>query len=209
VFKISGTVRESAPFKDNLVLNRTIEVELGGSVITVSDRVVNKGFRRSPLMMVYHMNLGWPLVDEGATVRLNSRSMRPRDEAAEKGASSATSIPAPVTGYNEQVFYHDLIADGNGFATAMLENRKIGLGLFVSYRQKELPRFIQWKMMAEGEYVLGFEPANCHVAGRAKERQQGTLQFLDPGEERHFLLRIGVLEGHPEIDQFKKENKVS
>jgi hypothetical protein len=135
--------------------------------------------------------------------------MHPRDHEAEKGASTATNIPAPVSGYNEQVFYHDLIADSDGFASAVLENRRLGLGLFVRYRQKELPRFIQWKMMAEGEYVLGIEPANCHVSGRAKEREQGTLQFLEPGEERSFLVRIGVLEGSAEIDQFVEESKIS
>jgi hypothetical protein len=208
VFKISGAVRESAPFGDNMVLYRTIKVELGKSIITVNDRVVNKGFRRSPLMMLYHINLGWPLLDDGADVHLNARSMKPRDAEAEKGTASVTRIPSPVSGYKEQVFYHDLIADKDGFASAVLENRDVGLGLFIRYRQKELPRFVQWKMVAEGEYVLGFEPANCLIEGRAKERERGTLQFLEPGEERQFLVHIGVLDGNAAIDQFKDENRL-
>jgi hypothetical protein len=208
VFRVSGSMRESIPFKDNLVLFRTIEVELGKSTITLHDRVVNKGFRQSPLMMLYHVNLGWPLLDDGADVHVNARSMKPRDAEAEKGTALATSIPAPISGYKEQVFYHDLIPDNSGIASAMLANRKLGLGLFVQHRQKELPRFIQWKMVAEGEYVLGFEPANCLVEGRAKERERGTLQFLEPGEGREFLVRIGVLDGLAAIDQFKKENNV-
>jgi hypothetical protein len=208
VFKVGGAMRESAPFGDNIVLNRTIKVELGKSIITVHDQVANKGFKRSPLMMLYHINLGWPLLDDGADLHLNARSMKPRDAEAEKGAASATRIPSPVSGFKEQVFYHELIADNDGFASAMLENRKLGLGLFVHYRQKELPRFIQWKMVAEGEYVLGFEPANCLVEGRAKERERGTLQFLEPGEERQFLVHIGVLDGNAAIDQFKNENRL-
>jgi hypothetical protein len=63
-------------------------------------------------------------------------------------------------------------------------------------------------MAAEGEYVLGFEPANCLVEGRAKERERGTLQFLEPGETREFLVHIGVLDGNTQIDQFKSENKL-
>jgi hypothetical protein len=209
VFRVGGAVRESVPFGNNLVLTRTIEVELGKSVITVRDQVVNMGFRQSPLMMLYHINLGWPLLDDGAKVSMNARSMKPRDSEAEKGADSASSIPSPILGFNEQVFYLDMIADKNGFATAVLENGKLGLGLFVHYRQKELPRFIQWKMAGEGEYVLGFEPANCLVEGRAKERERGTLQFLEPGESREFLVNIGVLDGNSEIDEFKRRNQIS
>ena len=209
VFKVSGAIRENVIFKENLVLYRTIEVELGKSTITLRDKVVNEGFRPSPLMMLYHINLGWPLLDEGSDVHLNARSMKPRDAEAEKGTASAKRIPAPVSGYKEQVFYHDLIADGGGFASAVLANRKLGLGLFARYRQKELSRFIQWKMVAEGEYVLGFEPANCLVEGRAKERERETLQFLEPGETREFLVHIGVLDGDVAIDQFKSENNLS
>jgi hypothetical protein len=208
VFKISGVIRENVIFKENLALYRTIEVELGKSIITVRDKVVNEGFRQAPLMMLYHINLGWPLLDDGAGVHLNARSMKPRDAEAEKGAASAARMPTPMAGYKEQVFYHDLIAEDNGFASAVLENRKLGLGLFVRYRQEELPKFIQWKMAAEGEYVLGFEPANCLVEGRAKERERGTLQFLEPGETREFLVHIGVLDGNTQIDQFKSENKL-
>ncbi|MCX6145449.1 MAG: aldose 1-epimerase family protein [Ignavibacteriales bacterium] len=209
VFKVSGVIRENVIFKENLALYRTIEVELGKSTITLRDKVVNEGFRRSPLMMLYHINLGWPLLDEGSDVHLNARSMKPRDDEADKGAASAMRIPAPISGYKEQVFYHDLIADSGGFASAVLANRKLGLGLFARYRQKELLRFIQWKMVAEGEYVLGFEPANCLVEGRAKERGRETLQFLEPGETREFLVHIGVLDGNAAIDQFESENNLS
>jgi len=60
-------------------------------------------------------------------------------------------------------------------------------------------------MMGEGTYVLGMEPANCWVQGRAKERERGTLQFLDPGEERVFILQIGILEGIEAITHFAQE----
>ncbi|MBI3963166.1 MAG: DUF4432 family protein [Deinococcus sp.] len=47
-------------------------------------------------------------------------------------------------------------------------------------------------MMGQGDDVLGLEPANCYVEGRAKERERGTLQFLEPGEHRDFRLRMRV-----------------
>jgi hypothetical protein len=207
-FRVSGAVRESGLFKDNLVLHRTVGVELGESIITLNDTVTNEGFSKAPFMLLYHINLGWPLIDEGGELLLNARSMTPRDAEATKGEATATKLPAPAQGYKEQVFIHELVSDSKGFATALVVNEKLQLGLFVQYRQKELPRFIQWKMVGEGTYVLGLEPANCSVQGRAKERERGTLQFLDPGEKREMFLRIGILEGSKALNQFKSENSL-
>ena len=92
-----------------------------------------------------------------------------------------------MAGYDEQVFYHDMQAGADGYVTVALVNRGYdggrGLGVYVRYRQAELPRFTQWKMVGAGEYVTGLEPANCGVEGRAKDRAEGLLQFLAPGEE--------------------------
>jgi hypothetical protein len=205
VFTVSGGVRESTLFGDDLVLNRTIEVELGESIITFRDTVGNEGSRRSPLMLLYHVNPGWPLVDDGAELLLNVSSTMPRDADAAKDLQTATKMIAPVSDFKEQVYFHDLKADHDGMVTALLSNKRVKLGLFVRYRQRELSRFIEWKMMGEGTYVLGMEPANCWVQGRAKERERGTLQFLDPGEERVFVLQIGILEGIDAITHFAQE----
>ncbi len=89
-FNISGIMREHTLFKQNLSLHRTIEVELGSSVFTLRDTVVNDGFRPSPLMLLYHINLGWPLLDDGAALMLNSQLTTPRDAEATKGIGKET-----------------------------------------------------------------------------------------------------------------------
>ena len=66
-------------------------------------------------------------------------------------------------------------------------------GMALHYNTAQLPKFTQWKMTAQGEYVLGLEPANCWVEGRAKERERGTLQFLEPGESRCYHLKVEIL----------------
>ena len=207
-FAVGGEIREGALFRDNLLLQRAIEVTLGGSTITYRDTVINEGVKTSPLMMLYHINLGWPMIDEDARLLLNAKSSTPRDAEASKGFQEARILSGPIAGYKEQVFYHDLIADEKGYATALLVNNKIQLGLFVQFRQKELDRFVQWKMVGEKEYVLGLEPANCQVSGRAKERERGSLQHLEPGERRDFLLHIGILDGASALEQFIHEKKL-
>jgi hypothetical protein len=208
IFRVSGEIRETSLFKENLLLRRTIETELGESTITLLDAVTNEGARPSPLMMLYHINLGWPLLDDAAELILNAGLAMARDAEAATGVGVATKMSGPTPEYKEQVFFHELRASQSGFASALLSNKKLGLGLFLRYRQKELPRFIEWKMVGEGTYVLGLEPANCWVQGRAKERERGTLQFLEPDEEREFYLQLGVLEGTEAIDQFAQENNL-
>jgi hypothetical protein len=47
-------------------------------------------------------------------------------------------------------------------------------------------------MPGQGVYVLGIEPANCHVGGRCRERELGTLEMLAPGEQRVYNLEISI-----------------
>ena len=202
VMKVEGMVRESQLFGENLILKRSVEVRLGESTIGINDTVTNDGTDRTPLMMLYHFNLGWPLVDAGTTLLVNSRGMRPRDADAEAGVATVRQCPEPERAYREQLFYYDLLADADGYATTLLLNKRLQLGFYLRIRLAELPRFIWLKNMAEGLYMVGMEPANCHVEGRGKERQRGTLQFIDPGELQSFAVLAGILEGDNQITPF-------
>jgi hypothetical protein len=206
VMSMSGEIREATPFKENLLLRRTIETRLGESIITLRDVVTNEGNQTTPLMMLYHVNAGWPIVNESARLFLRNARTEPRDADARQGLADARVFSPPIPGYKEQVFYHTLTGDTDGFATAMIADGRKSLGLFVRYRQAELPRFIEWKMVGHGFYAVGLEPANCLVEGRAKERAAGTLQFLAPGEKRNFLVQIGVLDGEDALRQFTERN---
>jgi hypothetical protein len=201
-FIVEGEVTEYRPFHEHLTMHRTIVAKLGESVIEIRDEVCNDGSARTPLMLLYHVNVGWPIVAPGSRLLLHCRQTLARDANASKGLSEARLIEPPQAGYEEQVFYHELIRNDDGFATALIRNETLQLGLFVRYRQAELPRFVEWKMMGEGTYVVGMEPANCFVGGRAAERAQGTLQFLAPGESRSFVVQIGIVEGASTLKEY-------
>jgi len=207
-FRLEGFVREYSVFGVNLLLHRTIETSLGSSQITFRDVVKNEGTGRSPIMMLYHINLGWPLLDKGGRILLNAKSVAPRDAEAQKGLEQAKEIPKPIPGFKEQVFQYDLNEDREGLSAVLLENSRLDLGFGLRFRKKELPKFNEWKMTAEGMYVLGLEPANCHTKGRAAERAAGTLQFLEPGEEREFVVQTAILEGEDERTSFIKKNEL-
>lgn len=211
-FRIAGRMREVTPrglFGPNLALTRSISSALGAHWIEIEDVVENEGFAPSALMLLYHINLGFPLLDEGGRVLLAASKTEPRDAAARAGWAHWSRVEAPQAGYREQVFAHEMIAGPRGRARAALvaPQRPGGeaLGLCLEYDANALPRFTQWKMLGAGAYVMGLEPANCTVLGRAEERRRGTLQTIAPGERRTFRLKLSVLSSADEIVALETE----
>ena len=193
-FAVEGEMRQARVFGENLRLKRRITAGLGGNKIAIRDVVENLGTDPSPLMVLYHINLGFPLLDEGCELIASPHSIEPRDAATAQGLQDWMHFQTPTSAYNEQVFYHDLQADNAGWAGIEIVNPACQLGLSVRFRKDTLPYLVQWKMMGQGTYVLGLEPGNCHTTGRSQERARGTLQFLQAGEKREFEVEISVNE---------------
>jgi galactose mutarotase-like enzyme len=192
-----GELRESRVFGPNLVLRRTVSARLGEPKLRIEDEVENEGFRREPLMLLYHINLGWPLLDEPARLVGPGGpgvSPEPRDESAAAGLETWDRFAAPTPGFAERVFYHSPVAGADGWAEARLENPALGLALSVRFRPEELPEFVQWTMTGEGTYVLGLEPATCLVGGYEAEEEAGRVIWLEPGEARRYRVEISVSE---------------
>jgi hypothetical protein len=208
ILRASGKVRETRVFGENVVLTRTITTKLGSRNIAIEDVFENQGFTLTPLMVLYHINAGFPVLDEGSELLINS-DVLPRDEEAQKGVDMAKRGASPTPDFKEQVHHHKVTPAKDGWATAALVNRQFnqgqGLGLCVRYRPDQLPYFWQWRMVGEGTYVMGLEPANCHAMGRGEERRLGRLPLLDAGERRTHQLEITVLTSLEEIEQISKE----
>jgi hypothetical protein len=84
-----------------------------------------------------------------------------------------------------------------------------GFGVYVTYNKNELPYFCEWKMMDQGTFVVGMEPANALVMGRPKERELGRLQSIEPGEVRRYSLEIGVVAGNDQISELEVASRIA
>jgi len=51
--------------------------------------------------------------------------------------------------------------------------------------------------------VVGLEPANCGVGGRAQDRAEGLLRVLAPGETEQLVVEIGVLPDAGAVEKWK------
>jgi hypothetical protein len=195
VLEASGQIRESSVFGPNLVLRRRITARVGESRLRIEDHISNEGFEPEPLMVLYHLNLGWPLLAESSRLTgpgIPEVSPEPRDEEARTGLEAWDRFPPPTPGFNERVFYHRPTAGTDGWAQAHLENPELGLSFSVGFSPEELPEFVQWTMTGEGTYVLGLEPATCRVEGPEAEEAAGRVISLQPGETRLHRLDLEV-----------------
>ncbi len=200
---IAGQMREGSQFAENMLLSRKIETKLGSSIIKIKDVIENQGFEEQPFMMLYHFNMGYPLLDADSKLMVASKSQTPRDEASADSVGDWDKLVAPIDGYLEQVYYHTLGTDDKGFTTIALANENLGFAVYVKFSAELLPNLIEWKSMMSGDYTLGLEPANCYVGGRAKERARGTLKTLKPFETVVHELEFGIVEGKEEMEKLE------
>ncbi|NLK89129.1 MAG: aldose 1-epimerase family protein [Clostridiaceae bacterium] len=196
VISISGEMREASLFGENLVLSRRIETQMGSKRIEIFDRLTNENCRPEEIMLLYHMNFGFPFLGPDLRLMLpSSTETSPRDEDAAQGMKDYKVFTDPIDGYREQCFYHTLGSDSDGNTCALLYNQSLNIAVSLRYNVNQLPTMTQWKCMASGDYALGIEPANCHVGGRTAERERGSLKSLAGFESMNIKLDITVLEG--------------
>ena len=183
---IHAQITDARLFGRKLRMNRTLTVGKFENTLTISDTVTNLDTKTSPCMIMYHMNMGYPLLSEESVLTIPSLAVRPRDEEAAKGLADWNKLQTPTANYAEQCFYHSFEGEGK----ASLYNPTIGKGLEITFDTAQLPCFTQWKQMGVRDYVLGLEPGNVTPDGRDVMRREGKLQFLQPGESKTFEVRL-------------------
>lgn len=205
--ELHGEMREAELFGENMVLRRRIETYYGDRTFTVTDEVENQSLRPEVLMLLYHINLGYPLLDEGTVLIAPTLEVIPRDEAARPHVDNWNIMSAPIDNEAEYVYLHRLAARPDGQTVVCVCNERLGLGVRLEFSHTLLPYFMEWKSMASGDYALGLEPANASVYGRAYHAANGTLSALDPLEAETRVLRFTILDGADEIENARREVK--
>lgn len=203
-----GRVTQAQAYGETLVMTRTYRTELGSDAFTMEDVVENQGFLPAEHMLLYHINVGFPLVADGSELIAPFR--RAPDllfgTADLADPASWSRFIAPQKGWVQQTFAHDLVPDADGRVHVAIVNPRLqgGLGLRVSYDARVMPRYIEWRMMGDGQYAVGIEPCT-NGFGREAVRQAGELIVLQPGERRTYLTEVAVLSGPEPVETFRRE----
>lgn len=197
--EVVGTMREVSVHGTDMDLTRTYRFRPGTASFSIHDVLTNRGFADAPVFLLYHFNVGYPVVDDGAVV------IAPPHEAVAFDAPSAASldhhlaIDGPSATAAGEVFELALKPPTGAWSTVGVVNERFaptgGLGLTVSYRPAQLPRLWEWRMLGQGRYVVGLEPSTVGLRGRAIECADGAVAMLAPGGSRTFDLSVRVVTG--------------
>jgi len=207
-FEIIGKIRESSTFGPSLELTRSISGVLGSAEIHIKDVLFNRGNSPAPHMLLYHINCGWPLIDEGTRIvwqgmKLPRATDSDNTEFNKKHEFSRCAEPMDAhAGFGEDVAFIDPKADQNDLVTCGYANDDLALALKIEFKKSQLPWLINWQHWGKNEYVTALEPATHPPIGQANARKEGSLILLKPGEKREYKLKLAVLSGE-KVKEFK------
>jgi Domain of unknown function (DUF4432) len=208
LLRVEGVVRQDLAYGENLSLARRYETELGSSSVTLVDTVTNEGWFETPHQLLYHFNLGYPLVDEGAEL-LASVEEEPESLGYSVGGDADEEVDwriatAPQPGFTFGGYVVSLRPGADGKVAVALVNRRLrgGIGFYLRYMKRQLPAYLAWRMMREGLYAFGLEPSTNPFGNPRELIEQGYPIMLAPGEARTYELEFGLLAGAEEIEAF-------
>ncbi len=196
-----GTVRQSCLYHENLTLTREISMKLGEPKIRITDMIENEGYNDTPLMMMYHMNFGYPVLSP--QTKLYSQAEHTWLLAGEETEVSFDSFLPPTKDYEYQCIGHEMPQKDK--VSVALVNHELDFGAYITYSPRQLPYFDVWKMTGEQDYVVGLEPGLSLPEGRKSARENGRLITIHSEEVFITTLEIGVLPGKEQIETHLKQ----
>jgi len=193
---IIGHVAEAGLFLPHLHLTTTTTTVPGSTRVVVHDVVENRAAQPAEMQMLYHVNVGPPFLEAGSRVLAPIKEMAPLTPRAAQGIDTYETYAGPTTGFAEQVYAYELLADGHGRTLALLANAAADRGVAVRFGRRELPCFVVWKNTAavENGYVTGLEPSTNLPNLKTFERQQGRVRVLPPGGRWEATLALDVFD---------------
>ena len=176
---VETIIRDTALFGQNLVMKRRVFTEIASDSVSVEDTLFNEGYKAEEYCLLYHINVGYPMLDNGAKVVADVESCTPRTAWAKQNEATMYAMNDAVPNQEEACYFLKLSKP-----EIALVNEKIGKEFTVSYSGDTLPCFVEWKSMASGDYALGLEPCTTELDDRF------AYKTIEVGEEIKFFVKI-------------------
>ncbi|MGV3485400.1 MAG: aldose 1-epimerase family protein [Planctomycetaceae bacterium] len=192
VIEVVGDVYETRLFFHRFRLRSRIAFTPGSAEVRLIDEVTNEQATSKTMQMLYHINVGAPLLSAGARVEGAFETLAPKDDLSASEIQAWNEMAAPQTEYAERVYFAKPMADEAGWTSILLHQGSRDTAFGVRFDTSTLPYFILWKNTAAQQdgYVVGLEPATNFPNGRSYEASQGRVVTLEPGETRSFRVTL-------------------
>lgn len=187
---ISCDVYESRLHFQKLCLRSRLTLKPGAAMFELHDEVLNLSARSAEIQLLYHYNIGEPLLGAGAQVVAPIKVLVPRDQHAATGIDKWQSMAAPDVGYTEQVYFAQLHADAQQNTCVMLKSANGDLAASIQFNTAQLPCFVTWKNAVDVSdgYACGIEPGTNFPNPRTFEGNNGRTVHLGPKGSASFDL---------------------
>lgn len=111
---------------------------IGGDDVTLEDTLVNEGYKVEEYCLLYHINIGYSMLDKGAKIVVDVENYTPKTEYAEQNETTMYEMSAPLANQEETCYFLTL----NKPEISLL-NGKIGKKFTVSYSGDTFSRFVE------------------------------------------------------------------
>lgn len=155
---VEAIIRDTTLFGKNLILKRKISTGIGEDSVTIQDTLINEGYKAEEYCLLYHINVGYPMLDESAKIIADVENYTPRTDWAKQNETTMYEMSAPIPNQEETCYFLKMRK-----SEISLMNEKIGKQFTLSYSGETLPHFVEWKSMASGDYALGLEPCTTEL----------------------------------------------
>ena len=198
---VRGEVDETALFGPCLRLDSTVSTLPGSNRLTLHETVTNLSGTTSEFELLYHTNIGRPLLEPGARLAAPARRVVPSTAHAADGIADWNVFGKPRSDYLEQCYFLDLAADPDGRTLVVLHDAHARRGVSLEFALAPLPCFTLWKNTvhdADG-YVAGIEPSTDLPNSREFERSRGRLMTLEPNASWSARIDLTLLVDEREV----------
>ncbi len=178
---VTAEVEDSELFGKDLLFRRTVKTKLNSEDVMIEDTLFNRGTRDEEYCLLYHVNLGYPMLSEGVTVYAEEETMLPRTQWAAERVSDRMTFTDAVPNEEERCYF---VRHKTPCISA--RNERLGKKFTLRYSQDSLPCFVQWDSAASGDYALGLEPATTFLDEKLEMRK------LAAGQSMTFRLSFSV-----------------
>ncbi len=177
---IVGEMEQTSLFGDKLVLRRTIKTAISSGTVEVNDVIKNIGYKDAGYCLLYHTNIGYPMLDSCAKFYAPLTATRGYSQFDDEKIYNLENMEEPI--YEQEILFDHRVEKGE----VQVINEKLGKKLLVEYDEKVMPNLAEWKSMVAGDYALGIEPGTTHLGAEFETKT------IKPGESKNFFLKVSV-----------------
>lgn len=176
---IEALIQDTALFGKNLTMKRYVYSSIGSNELNIVDTLINNGYKQEDYCLLYHFNIGYPMLDENCKIVADVASCESRTEWSEKFKDDYKLITSDVPNQEEMCYFLTL-----NYPKISLINNRINKRFTLEYSNDTLQCLLEWKSMASGDYALGFEPSTSFLDEKFEFKQ------INPNESIQFSFKI-------------------